>query len=108
MGKSVARSADGSTSSGSKKKTHREDRGGSTRKGHRVKKDKDGERAMSDDEREGSTRRSHRLKKEKDKDTLSDDGLGTSRKAHKSKKDKDKDKDKDKSGRRKTRRASMM
>lgn len=104
--KSVARSADGSTSSGSKKKTHREDRGGSTRKGHRVKKDKDGERAMSDDEREGSTRRSHRLKKEKDKDTLSDDGLGTSRKAHKSKKDKDKDKDK--SGRRKTRRASMM
>lgn len=102
------RSTDGSTSSGSKKKTHREDRGGSSRKSHRLKKEKDSERAFSDDDREGSTRKSHRLKKEKDKDkdkdNLSDDGLGTSRKSHKAKKDKDKDK----SGRRKTRRASMM
>jgi len=103
--KSVSlRSADGSTGSGSKKKTHREDRAGSTRKGHRSKKDKDSERALSDDEREGSTRKSHRLKKDKDKDTLSDDGTGTNRKAHKAKKDKDKDK----SVRRKIRRASMM
>jgi hypothetical protein len=98
------RSADGSTSSGSKKKMHREDRGGSSRKSHRLKKEKDSERSFSDDDREGSTRKSHRLKKEKDKDNLSDDGLGTSRKSHKVKKDKDKDK----SGRRKTRRASMM
>jgi len=104
--KSSSRSADGSASSGSKKKISREDRG-STRKSHRVKKDRDGERAYSDDEREGSTRRSHRLKKDKDKDkdALSDDGLGTSRK---SKTKKDKEKDKDKSGRRKARRASMV
>ena len=98
------KSGDGSASSGSKKKISREDRG-STRKAHRMKKDRDSERALSDDDREGSTRRSHRLKK--DKDTLSDDGIGTSRKS-KSKKDKDKDKDKDKSGRRKARRASMV
>jgi len=106
--KSIAlRSIDGSTSSGSKKKTHREDRG-STRKSHRLKKDKESERALSDDDREGSTRKSHRLKK--DKDTLSDDGIGTSRKAHKGKKDRDKEKEKekDKSGRRKARRATMV
>lgn len=106
--KSRKKKSDGSTSSGSKKKTSRQD--GSTRKPHRVKKERDGERALSDDEREGSTRRSHRLKKEKDrdKDALSDDGMGTSRKP-KSKKDKDKDKEKDKerAARRKARRASM-
>jgi len=103
--KSSSRSADGSASSGNKKKISRE--GNSTRKSHRIKKDRDSERALSDDDREGSTRRSHRLKKDKDKDkdTLSDDGLGTSRK---SKTKKDKDKDKDKSGRRKARRASMV
>mmetsp|Transcript_14112 Transcript_14112/g.32838 ORF Transcript_14112/g.32838 Transcript_14112/m.32838 type:complete len:485 (-) Transcript_14112:3071-4525(-) len=101
--KSSSRSADGSASSGNKKKASRE--GNSTRKSHRVKKDRDSERPLSDDDREGSTRRSHRLKKEKDKDALSDDGLGTSRK---SKTKKDKDKDKEKSGRRKARRASMV
>jgi len=109
--KSSARSADGSASSGSKKKISREDR--STRKGHRIKKDRDSERALSDDDREGSTRRSHRLKKDKDKDNLSDDGLGISRKSKTKKnkdkdKDKDKDMDKDKSGRRKARRASAV
>merc|ERR1712176_18425 len=112
--KSSGRSADGSASSGSKKKISREDRG-STRKAHRIKKDRDSERALSDDDREGSTRRSHRLKKEKDKDkdNLSDDGLGISRKSKSKKnkdkdKDKDKDMDKDKSGRRKARRASAV
>lgn len=100
---------DASTSSGGKKKSSREERGGSTRKSHRLKKEREAERAYSDDDREGSTRKSHRLKKDKDKDTLSDDGTGTARKS-KSKKDRDKDKekDKDKSGRRKARRATMV
>lgn len=93
---------DGSTSSGGKKKVSREDR---SKKGHRSKKDREAERALSDDDREGSTRRSHRLKKEREKDALSDDGTGTSRKT---KSKKDKDRDKDKSTRRKARRATMQ
>lgn len=88
-------SDNGSTTSGGKKKS-REDR---SRKG-RSKKDRD---AYSDDEREGSTRKSHRVKKEKD--ALSDDGTGTSRKSRK--KDKDRDRDKERSTRRKARRATM-
>jgi len=101
-----ARSTDGSTNSGSKKKGSREER--ATRKSQRTKKDRESERALSDDDREGSIRKSHRLKKgdDKDSDALSDDGLGTSRKPRKSKKDKDRDKDK--SGRRKARRATMQ
>jgi len=101
--KGGGRSIDGSTSSGSKKKSSRdrEERKGGTRKEHRSRKDKDSERALSDDEREHSTRKLRRLKKSKD-DTLDDDGLGTSRKT-KSKKDRDKTK-----SRRKARRSTMQ
>jgi len=113
--------SDGVASSGSKKKSSREDRGNSrkphrskrekdrdgaentsdhdkvesSRKPHRVKKDKDGVDVSSDHDKGSSSRKPHRVKKERDRDglgTSSDHDRGNfSKKTHRSRKEKDRD-----------------